>query len=447
MTERGGADLFDFFDNHPEGVDPAWAKDIAANIMKGVLYIHRKGICHRDLKPENILLEFDEENGKCIDLKLCDFGLSTSFDKQVLLKDFCGSPGFFAPEMIIHGAYHGDKADLWSVGCIMLELVMGHEQFCDLWMTSYDFDVLQDKDKFADEINMAVAALPEHLDANFPADMNNFLATLLKVRSSDRKSTVEVAEDAWLGGMVTNAPLGDEDELETQFGTLKLEIPAPSSPLRIDIASPSNSGHTVRNGVPSPSVYGLSEGMKSAEVDKSVLRNASQAMEGRARNHLLAHNVNTDSGETFSAEGGAAHTSKAGTTHHEIHLPPIDPPTPSVGKARKFLNKGAISNLQNSSLLSSVMKDLPEQQQVSEAAEQQPPGKRVREGRASPVLHGRTASDGSTDQEINGSQRTCSVVTPWPAGWTALEAWPGRNRAYQTCHPEPDQGVAATLQA
>ena len=29
--------------------------------MKGVLYIHRKGICHRDLKPENILLEFDEE--------------------------------------------------------------------------------------------------------------------------------------------------------------------------------------------------------------------------------------------------------------------------------------------------------------------------------------------------------------------------------------------------
>ena len=103
--------------------------------------------------------------------------------------------------------------------------------------------------------------------------------------------------------------------------------------------------------------------------------------------------MNTDSGETLTAEGGAANTNKAGTTHHEIHLPPIDPPTPSVGNARKFLNKGAIGNLQNSSLLSSVMKDLPEQQ-----------GKRVREGTMSPILHGRTASDGSTDQEMNGSQ-------------------------------------------
>jgi len=109
----------------------------------GVSYCHKMGICHRDLKPENILLTFDERNGKCVDLKLCDFGLSTQFQHKTLLTDFCGSPGFFAPEMILHGAYHGDKADLWSVGCIMLELIMGHEQFCDVWMTSYDYDVLQ----------------------------------------------------------------------------------------------------------------------------------------------------------------------------------------------------------------------------------------------------------------------------------------------------------------
>ena len=46
-----------------------------------------------DLKPENILLEFDTKNAKCIDLKLCDFGLSTKFKPKVLLTDFCGSPG------------------------------------------------------------------------------------------------------------------------------------------------------------------------------------------------------------------------------------------------------------------------------------------------------------------------------------------------------------------
>ena len=44
--------------------------------------------------------------------------------------------GFFAPEMIMHGSYYGDKADVWSIGCILLELVAGHEKFCDIWMTA-----------------------------------------------------------------------------------------------------------------------------------------------------------------------------------------------------------------------------------------------------------------------------------------------------------------------
>lgn len=46
-----------------------------------------------DLKPENILVTFDAKHGKCVDLKLCDFGLSTKFKRNVLLQDFCGSPG------------------------------------------------------------------------------------------------------------------------------------------------------------------------------------------------------------------------------------------------------------------------------------------------------------------------------------------------------------------
>ena len=74
-------------------------------VLVGVGYCHSMGICHRDLKPENILLTFDERNGECVDLKLCDFGLSTHFQHKTLLTDFCGSPGFFGPEMILHGAY------------------------------------------------------------------------------------------------------------------------------------------------------------------------------------------------------------------------------------------------------------------------------------------------------------------------------------------------------
>lgn len=337
VTERGGADLFDFFDNHPEGVDPKWAKEIVANIMKGVTYIHRRRICHRDLKPENILLAFDTETGKCTDLKLCDFGLSTVYDDKVLLKDFCGSPGFFAPEMIMHGAYHGDKADLWSVGCIMLELVMGHEQFCDLWMTSYDFDVLQDKSKFTEEIAHAVKVLPEHLAASLPAELNEFLVPILKVRSSERPNTEQLACHEWLEGKVLDGSLSDEkeDDLETRFGTMNLDglsNPSKSISIRIDTLGDGYDSRGNGSLAPSPSMSSSSlrdgRGQSPGVVDPLVLRNASQAMEGRARHHLEAHNHPDES----NTGGGTS-------AHHEIHLPPIDPPTPSVGKARKFLNR------------------------------------------------------------------------------------------------------------
>lgn len=54
---------------------------------------HRINTYVVDLKPENILLSFDPRAGKCIDLKLCDFGLSTKFKPKQVLSDFCGSPG------------------------------------------------------------------------------------------------------------------------------------------------------------------------------------------------------------------------------------------------------------------------------------------------------------------------------------------------------------------
>ena len=74
-------------------------------------------------------------------------------------------------------------------------------------------------------------------------------------------------------------------------------------------------------------------------MDPLVLRNASQAMEGRARHHLEAHNH-----PAGDSSNSAPHSSKGSAAHHEIHLPPIDPPTPSVGKARKFLNRDDARN-------------------------------------------------------------------------------------------------------
>ena len=44
-------------------------------------------------------MKWDPIQERCLDLKLCDFGMSCTFDEEVTLDGFCGSPGFFAPEM------------------------------------------------------------------------------------------------------------------------------------------------------------------------------------------------------------------------------------------------------------------------------------------------------------------------------------------------------------
>ncbi len=159
ITEIGGCDLFDFFDKYPQGVGEEWAKKIVINILKAIQFCHDRNYCHRDLKPENILLEFDPEKSECLDLKLCDFGLAIEYNRKDKLTEFCGSPGFFAPEMIVQSCYYGDQADIWSIGCVILELVLGHEMFCDKWMSAYDYEVLQNKLSFITAVKDAVKAL------------------------------------------------------------------------------------------------------------------------------------------------------------------------------------------------------------------------------------------------------------------------------------------------
>lgn len=212
VTEKGGEDLFEFFDEHPDGVPESWAREIMKRILKGVHYCHVNQICHRDLKPENILVAFNTEEGYCEDLKLCDFGLAAHFASQQRFTDFCGSPGFFAPEMVIKGAYYGDKADIWSCGCILLELVLGHEQFCEVWMTAYDYEVLQEKQAFVREIDATVERLSGILD--FSDDLNDFVLSFLDLRASGRPDIRDLLSHPWLE--MTEADTAEKRRVEKE---------------------------------------------------------------------------------------------------------------------------------------------------------------------------------------------------------------------------------------
>ena len=295
VTEKGGLDMFEFFDEHPDGVSEEWAREIISCVLRGVHYIHRQGICHRDLKPENILVTFDAASGRCLDLKLCDFGLASKFEPNTYLHDFCGSPGFFAPEMIIRGSYYGDKADIWSCGCILLELTLGHEKFCDTWMTAYDYEILQDKAVFAKEIRMCIERLSDSL--TFSHELNEFIVRFLRLRSSLRPNIADVCHDPWLGEM------GLDSDGQT--------VPGRASPELLAV--------TNRH-----SLYGIEDALTNTEVDPDIIRSSFNSLSERERKLYDTHNKHV----TQSHEG------------HGLHLPPIEPPTPNMSAARKILRKG-----------------------------------------------------------------------------------------------------------
>ncbi len=341
VTELGGADLFDFFDQHPEGVPQPWAKQILSRILSAVSYCHSQGVCHRDLKPENVLLDFDVESGTVLDIKLCDFGLSASFQSNKPLTEFCGSPGFFAPEMITQGSYFGDKSDCWSIGCIMLELILGHEQFCDVWMSAYDYDCMQDKVRFHDEMSVATLSLPDVL--HFEDDCKEFIIQLLGLRGEDRPSCASMCAHPWLGDIGVSliredAVLQAAVDQQRANEQLVADLERGSSngtgcstltgrPRSVpSLVIPSDTNFIIDSTVDSSPARA---GANTPTTDPRVIRMASLSVETRARN--LYHNKE---GRSF-------------------HLPAIDPPTPVVG-ARKAYRKGSEDEQQ---LLLQVVKE------------------------------------------------------------------------------------------
>lgn len=100
-------------------------------LVDGIEYCHRRGVCHRDLKPENLLI--DETTGE---LKITDFGLSAmkgASTTEELLHTQCGSPNYCAPEIIARHrqGYNGAKVDAWSCGIILFALLAGFLPFYD----------------------------------------------------------------------------------------------------------------------------------------------------------------------------------------------------------------------------------------------------------------------------------------------------------------------------
>jgi serine/threonine protein kinase len=111
--------------------------------------------------------------------------------------------GFFCPEMITQGSYYGDKSDVWSIGGIMLELILGNERFTECWMGAYEYEILQNRERFSREIDQTVKKLPSKLPDEFSKDLKDFIMQFVKMKSTERPTVETMCQHPWVASAVT----------------------------------------------------------------------------------------------------------------------------------------------------------------------------------------------------------------------------------------------------
>uniref|UniRef100_A0A0D9V2G1 Protein kinase domain-containing protein n=1 Tax=Leersia perrieri TaxID=77586 RepID=A0A0D9V2G1_9ORYZ len=150
VFEKLGPSLYDFLKrNRYQPFPVELVREFGRQLLESVAYMHELRLIHTDLKPENILLvssEYikvpgskknsqDETHFKCLPkssaIKLIDFG-STAFDKQEH-SSIVSTRHYRAPEIIL-GLGWSFPCDIWSVGCILVELCSTHENLEHLAM-------------------------------------------------------------------------------------------------------------------------------------------------------------------------------------------------------------------------------------------------------------------------------------------------------------------------
>jgi serine/threonine-protein kinase len=114
-------------------LDPALAVDYALQVCEGLSAAHASGIIHRDIKPENLFL-----HGHALDarVKVLDFGISqlqAAYGHEPHAHDFdaqaaAGTPPYMSPEQL-RAATVDARSDVWSLGCVIYELLSGTAPF------------------------------------------------------------------------------------------------------------------------------------------------------------------------------------------------------------------------------------------------------------------------------------------------------------------------------
>lgn len=118
VTPRHPYNLHGLIQSEPQAITSKMIAFVTYQVLCALKYLHSGGVMHRDLKPSSIFLD---DNAV---VKVSDFGLSRDVDIGGEMTGYVTTRCYRAPEVFTHWTKYSETADLWSLGCIVAEMVL-----------------------------------------------------------------------------------------------------------------------------------------------------------------------------------------------------------------------------------------------------------------------------------------------------------------------------------
>jgi serine/threonine-protein kinase len=155
--------------DEPPPLGIARAVEVAGQVARGLAYAHEQGVIHRDIKPANIIVLRNKRP------KITDFGIARLSEADGRSGERAGSPKYMAPEQIRADATIDGRADLFSLGAVLYEMLTGRAPFTG-----------ETVHEIMEQVLGADPPPPGSVNARVPPELDAIVMRMLAKRPADR---------------------------------------------------------------------------------------------------------------------------------------------------------------------------------------------------------------------------------------------------------------------